>query len=163
MSNRREIRCFDYVNRPYEQVRKALIKDALTIFQSATGAAASRARSIASELRLDLGGIAVEASILISVTNVEEKPAAPLSDPATRLQLEWQAAKMPGLFPFMKADLSVYSLTPSETQLDFWGVYEPPLGAVGKALNAVVGHRIAEVSVHRFIEDVAAYLRNTLA
>jgi hypothetical protein len=30
-------------------------------------------------------------------------------------------------------------------------------------MNAIVGHRIAEASVHRFIADVAEYLRRTLA
>ena len=163
MSKGREIRCYDYVNRPYEQVRDALTKDALTIFQSATRAAASRAQSVASELRVDLGGIGVEAEIAISVNSVEEKPAESMGDRVTRLQLEWQAVKMPGLFPFMRAELAIYPLTSTETQLDFGGVYEPPLGAVGKALNAVAGHRIAEVSVHRFIADVASYLRQALA
>jgi len=163
MSKGREIHCYDYVNHPYEQVRDALNKNALTVFQSATKAAASRARSIASELRIDIGGIGVEADIRISVKNIEEKPSEAMSDPASRLQLEWEAATMPRLFPLMKAELSVYPLTATETQLDFLGVYEPPLGALGKAVNALVGHRIAEVSVHRFVSDVAGYLRQTLA
>jgi hypothetical protein len=77
--------------------------------------------------------------------------------------LEWEAATMPGLFPFMKGELSVYPLTSTETQLDFCGIYEPPFGAVGKTMNAIVGHRIAEVSVHRFVSDVAGYLRQALA
>ena len=85
-----------------------------------------------------------------------------MSRPATRLQLEWRAARTPRLFPLMKADLSIYPLTATETQLDFKGVYEPPLGLFGKAVNAVVGYRIAEVSVHRFVSDVAQYLRETL-
>ena len=63
----------------------------------------------------------------------------------------------------MKGDLAIYPLTSTETQLDFSGVYEPPLGPLGKAMNAIAGHRIAEVSVHRFINDVAGYLRHTLA
>jgi hypothetical protein len=163
MSKGREIRCYDYVNHPYEQVRDALSHDALAVFQSATKAAASRAQSVASELRVDIGGIAVEADIKIDVKNVQEKEPEAMSGPVTRLQLEWEAAKMPRLFPFMKADLSIYPLTSTETQLDFSGVYEPPLGALGKAMNAVAGHRIAEVSVHRFINDVAGYLRQTLA
>ena len=50
-----------------------------------------------------------------------------------------------------------------ETQLDFSGQYEPPLGAVGDAVDALVGHRIAEASVHRFVTDVARYLREHLA
>src|SRR5215472_7783461 len=50
----------------------------------------------------------------------------------------------------------------TEAQLDFWGFYEPPFGTAGKAINAVAGHRIAESSVHRFIEELAAYARRTL-
>jgi hypothetical protein len=161
MNKGREIRCYDYVNRPYEHVRDALSRDAPAIFRSATKAAASRAHSVASELRVDLGAIGLEADILISVKKVEEKTAA-VADPVTRLQLEWQAARMPGLFPFMQAELSIYPLTSAETQLDFSGVYEPPLGAVGKALDAVAGYRIAESSVHRFVADVAEYLRRTM-
>jgi hypothetical protein len=71
------------------------------------------------------------------------------------LLLEWEAATKPHLFPLMKGELSIYPLTATETRLDFWGLYEPPFGSVGKAVNAIVGHRIAEVSVHRFINDVA--------
>ena len=49
MSKGREIRCYDYVNHSYEQVRDALSGDARAVFQSATKAAASRAQSIASD------------------------------------------------------------------------------------------------------------------
>ena len=57
MSKGREIRCYDYVNYPFEQVRDALSKDSLAVFQAATKSAASKARSIASELRVDIGGM----------------------------------------------------------------------------------------------------------
>src|SRR5271169_6740039 len=163
MSKGRKIHCYDYVNHPYEHARDALKQDALTVFQSATMAAASRAQSIAAELHVDIGGIGVKTDIRISVKNVEEKVRDAMSTPATRLLLEWESATMPRLFPLMKAELSIYPLTANETQLDFSGLYEPPFGAVGKAMNAVVGHRIAEVSVHRFISDVAGYPRQALA
>ena len=133
------------------------------MFQSATKAAASRAQSIASELQIDMGGIRIEADIRVSVKNIEVKDHEVMSGPATRLHLEWEAARLPRLFPLMKADLSIYPITATETQLDFNGLYEPPLGPLGKALNAMVGHRIAEVSVHRFVSDLAGYLRKTLA
>ena len=162
MSKGREIRCYDYVNQPYERVRDALKENALTVFQSATKAAASRAQSIAAELHVDFGGIGVSTDIKIDVQSVEEKVVAG-STPATRLLLEWEAATMPRLFPLMKGELSIYPLTSTETQLDFSGVYEPPFGAVGKTMNAIVGHRIAEASVHHFITDVAGYLRHALA
>ena len=163
MSEGPEIRCYDYVNHPYERVRDTLTQHALTVFQSATKAAAYRAESIAAELHVNMGGVGIKSDIKISVKNVEEKVADAMSTPVTRLLLEWEAATTPRLFPLMKGELSIYPLTATETQLDFWGLYEPPFGAVGKAMNAIVGHRIAEVSVHRFISDVAGYLRQALA
>ena len=162
MSKGLEIRCFDYVNHPYESVRDAFKDHALAIFQSATTAATSRAHSVAAELHVDFGGIGVKSDIKIDVQSVEEKAAAG-STPTTRLSLEWEAATMPRLFPLMKGELSIYPLTSTETQLDFSGVYEPPFGPVGKTMNAIAGHRIAEASVHRFIADVAGFLRQTLA
>ena len=70
--------------------------------------------------------------------------------------------RSPHLFPFMKAELSIYPLTATETQLDLSGHYEPPLGALGTAVDALIGHRLAEASVHRFVTDVAEYLKTTL-
>ena len=32
----------------------------------------------------------------------------------------------------MKADLTIYPITATETQLDFKGLYEPPLGPLEK-------------------------------
>jgi hypothetical protein len=159
----RQIRCYDYVNRPYERVRHALTQNALKVFRSATKSAASRAKSVAAELHVDIGGISVKTDIRIVVTGIEEKVPDNISAPSTTLQLEWGAAAMPRLFPLMKGELSIYPLTSSETQLDFSGIYEPPFGAVGKTMNAIAGHRIAEVSVHRFVDDVAEYLRQALA
>ncbi len=163
MSKGSRIRSYDYVNHPYEQVRDALAKDARRVFQSATKAAASRAHSIASQLRVNIAGIEVATDIAISVESTEEGVQGATSAPATRLRLEWEAAKSPRLFPFMRAELSIYPLTATETQLDFSGRYEPPLGALGSAMNAIIGHRIAEVSVHRFVAEVAGYLRTALA
>jgi hypothetical protein len=163
MSKGRRIRCYDYVNRPYEAVRDALTADARAVFQSATRAAASRAHSVASQLRVNVAGIEVATDIAISVKHIEERAEGVTPAPATRIQLEWEAAKAPRLFPFMRAELSIYPLTATETQLDLSGFYEPPLGALGSAMNALVGHRVAEVSVHRFVTEVAAYLRTALA
>ena len=114
---------------------------------------------MASELHAGIGGIGLEAEIRITVKNIEESVSEAMGVPVTKLEIEWEAATMPHLFPLMKADISIYPLTATETQLDFWGEYKPPLGALGKAVNAIVGRRIAEASVHRFVSDVAAHLK----
>lgn len=162
MNAKREVRSFDYVNRPYERVRSALTRDPHGIFRAATRAAASRVRSLASELRVSVAGIEVGAEIDIAVGKVEEIERGPLRGPTTKLHLEWEAASHPRLFPIMEGTLAVYGLTGRETQLDFTGRYDPPLGPLGEALDAVALHRVAEASVHRFIQDVAQYLREAL-
>ena len=162
MSTARKIRSYDYVNQPYDRVRDALRQNALVVFQSATKAAASRAEAVAAELHVDFAGVGVKADIKIVVKDIAEKVGKTAASANTKLQLEWEAATLPRLFPFMRGELSVYPLTSTETQLDFSGMYEPPFGAVGKTVNAIAGHRIAEASVHQFIGDVAAYLRRVL-
>jgi hypothetical protein len=154
----KDIRCYDYVNHPYAQVRDVLKADALAVFRAATKAATSRAESVAAELRLDLGGIAIGTDIVIAITGVEEKTEGP----STTLRLEWEAAKLPRLFPLMKGELNIYPLTRTETQLDFSGTYDPPMGTLGELLDVVAGHRIADVAVHRFVSEVAEHLRRTL-
>jgi hypothetical protein len=160
MSERTTIRVYDYVNRPYASTKAALEEDAAGVFRNATKVAAVRAKSLASELHVNIAGFEVGADINIKVDSVETTERTGMFPERTVISLEWEAANMPRLFPFMKAQLAVYPLTSSETQLDLTGHYEPPLGIVGSVLDAAVGHRIAEATVQQFIKDVAAFLRN---
>ena len=158
-----EVRSYDYVNHPYAKVRDALTRDAVGVFRSATRSASSRAHDVASALRVQIAGMEIQKDIVIEVRSVVEKRNAALDTMVTHIQLEWEAAKSPRLFPLMKAELKVYALTATETQLDFHGKYEPPLGALGKVIDAMVGKRIAEASVHQLLSDVGAYMRRTLS
>jgi hypothetical protein len=63
----------------------------------------------------------------------------------------------------MEATLAVYPLSSEETQIDLHGRYRPPLGVLGNAVDALIGHRIAEASVLRFVQDVAARIDAELA
>lgn len=162
MAADREIRSYDYVNHPYEQVRDALRRDAKAVFRAATQAASTRAEKVAAALHVDVAGIRLSRDVVIEVKRIEETPTSPRAMPETTLELAWEAAESPRLFPLMRAELHVYALTSTETQLDFQGHYRPPLGALGRVMDAIVGHRIAEASVHCFLADVAAHLRQSL-
>jgi hypothetical protein len=161
MARSRDIRAFDYVNFPYERVRSVLTTDALAVFHAATRAATGRTHTLASALRVEIGGIEFGKEIELAVREKQQK-GKEKGGPMTRLEVDWKAARTPGLFPLMKAELAIYPLTATETQLDFSGHYEPPLGWLGTAVDAAVGHRIAEASVHRFVAEVAQYLRDEL-
>ncbi|HEX8951313.1 MAG TPA: hypothetical protein VF945_05685 [Polyangia bacterium] len=161
MSERRELHCYQYVTVPYEKVRDALRSDATGIFQRATVSATSRARELVSTLRVGVGAVEIGADVKIEVRAVDEKVSA-LGDHTTVLELAWTAANAKALFPSMEATLSVYPLSKQETQIDLYGRYKPPMGVVGSALDAIVGHRVAEASVLRFVQDVAARINSEL-
>lgn len=76
-------------------------------------------------------------------------------DEVTVVPLTWRATATPGLFPVMSADLEVAPLDAELTQLTLRGRYEPPLGAVGRRLDRLLMHRVAEASVRSFLARLA--------
>ncbi|MEZ5319489.1 MAG: hypothetical protein R2752_18970 [Vicinamibacterales bacterium] len=158
----REIRAFDYVNQPYASVRDLLAKDAGSLFRSATKVAEARTGELVAALSVDIQGLEVSRDITIRIGDARED-TGPRHSHVTHIPIEWQAKDSPGLFPVMKADLAVYPLSSTETQVELTGRYEPPMGIIGKALDAAVGHRIAEASVHRFVTAVVEHIRQRMA
>jgi hypothetical protein len=111
-------------------------------------------------LHVRLAGVDIGKDVAIKITGVKHDTA--YARPATRILLEWQATNNPRIFPAMKATLVIFALSATETQLELRGSYEPPLGKFGEVLDAAAGHRLAEASVTRFIQEVAGWLREEL-
>jgi hypothetical protein len=163
MSTDREIRAFDYVNQPYERVRDVVRREALSIFHRATSAATDRREQMVASLSVDIAGVELRKNVVIRLGEfVEDKTGHSELSRIARLPVQWEAVDDASLFPSMKAELAIYPLTFTETQVELRGVYEPPMGLLGGAIDRVVGHRLAEASVHRFIGEVVEYLRREL-
>ena len=161
MSEPRHLHCYEYVNVEYDKVKGALSHDALGLFQRATASATLRARDIASTLRVAMGPLELGADVKIVVRSVHERASA-LGDSRTEVEIAWSAASAAGLFPSMEATLAIYPLSAHETQIELDGRYRPPLGAVGNVIDAVVGHRLAQASVLRFVQDIATRINREL-
>jgi hypothetical protein len=159
MSQRKKVRCYGYVERPYENVRALLHREPLELFQRATNSASARTRALIANLKVDVGGVEIGVDIRAHVIRVREEEGVAGLSPVTHVDLKWEAVRAPAFFPLMSAQLSAWPITATETQLELEGDYEPPFGAVGAALNAVLGHRIAEASVDRLLQDVLEQLR----
>jgi len=153
----RKLSCYDYVNHPYVRVRDTVLANPHYVFRHATAAATAQSAA----LHVRLGGIDVGTEVAIKVAGVEQDRTYDRA--TTKLFLEWQAASNPGMFPSMKATLLIFPLSATETQLELTGTYEPPMGKLGDAIDAAAGHRLAEASVTRFINEVAGWLREELA
>ena len=142
MSESREVSCYEYVNAPYDRVCDLLHIDAAGIFSRATATASERARELIATLRLNVGPVEVGVDVQLQVTCIADG-ATPVGDPRTRLDFTWQAARSARAFPTMEATLTIYR-----------GRYRPPLGTLGTAFDATLGHRIAEATLLRLLHDV---------
>jgi hypothetical protein len=154
---KRATRAFDYVNHPYEAVQAAMQKDAAAILQKATQVAEERSGEIVAALSVNIASVQLSKDVVIKVGAIREEGAG--FGRVLHVELAWRASDRPGLFPSMKGDLRIYPLSHSETQVDFDGEYELPLGLLGGVLDAVMGHRWAEASVHGFVRAVVERLR----
>ncbi len=152
-----QLTCHDDIHQPYARVRDALLANPGYVFRHAT--AAAKAETAA--LRIALGPIDVGVDVALQVLSVA-RDAMP-GEPLTKLTLGWTAARAPALFPVMWTTLSIFPLANGDTRIALDGTYQEPLGRAGQAIDAVVGHRIADASVSRFVKEVAGWLREELA
>lgn len=163
LMSEREIRSYDYVNQPYDRVRDALKQEAASVFQRATRLAEARTGELLVTLNVEGSGLSVSKEVELSIGEIhEEQRGGSLASRTLHVPLSWRAAQAPGLFPVMRAEFLVYPLSSTETQIELHGHYVPPLGVLGGALDAIVGHRFAEASVQRFVQAVSDRLRQQL-
>jgi hypothetical protein len=108
------------------------------------------------ELRFEVGGGAVTRRVDAEVGPMETDPAS------LRIPLRWKAAEHPKLFPLMDGELHITDVAGHDIELRIVGEYRLPLGAIGAAADAVAGHRVAEKSIRRFLEEVSRRLTDKL-
>ena len=72
--------------------------------------------------------------------------------------LRWSATGPSELFPVMEADLEVAPLGAEESQLRLSGSYDPPLGLIGRQLDRLLLHQLAEATVRAFLGQLVAAL-----
>lgn len=70
----------------------------------------------------------------------------------------WEAAGGASLFPRFDADLEVAPFGEGQTNVTIRGTYRPPAGLIGRQLDELVFHRLAEATVRAFLRNVCASL-----
>jgi len=74
------------------------------------------------------------------------------------IPLQWSATGPTELFPVMIADLEITPLGPDESQLRLSGSYDPPLGPLGRQLDRLLLHQLAEATVRALLGQLVAAL-----
>lgn len=153
----RQVHAYAYLERPYERVRLAFSNELVDVLEQVEADTNARALTVSQRLSAHFGPFEVGTRIDIEPTGFEQTPRdAPHA--SCSLRLTWRAARAESLFPIMHADLVAHPVGEQETQLALFGTYTPPLGALGTLGDAVLGHRVAEASAHRFVEALVRRL-----
>lgn len=77
-------------------------------------------------------------------------------DGGFRVGLRWEATGITaGLFPVLDGDFTLSPADRHTTRLTLVGVYRPPIGRLGAALDALVLHKVAEATVRSLLRSVA--------
>ena len=77
----------------------------------------------------------------------------------TALPMTWRATGAGALFPSLEADLEAAPLGANRTQLSISARYRPPLGPVGRTMDKVVLHRVAEATIKDFLDRAGESLQ----
>jgi hypothetical protein len=95
---------------------------------------------------------------------VEIELGVPVETPSrTWLPLIWKATGAEGFFPALEGELEAAPLGKELTQIGLSARYKPPFGMLGNTLDRIFLHRVAEATVHDFIQRVAAAMEAQLA
>jgi hypothetical protein len=81
----------------------------------------------------------------------------------TTIPIAWSASGPAGVFPALDADLEVAELEDGRCQLAISARYEPPLGAVGRAIDRALLSRVAEATLKDFLDRVREGIARRLA
>lgn len=77
--------------------------------------------------------------------------------------ITWRATGPGELFPILDGKLTVQPLGSHSSTLWFGGTYQPPLGALGREIDGVVMHNVAEATIKDFVKSAAARLSELAA
>jgi hypothetical protein len=134
-----------HIDRPVEQCHRILARDPRRWFPH-LGAAASYA------VGPKVAGVQVRKKV-----HVEAGEPVKIGD-FTQVPITWRATFIEGLFPVMVGQVELAPLDRNVTRLSVCGMYEPPLGQLGKQLDDAVLHRVAEATVKELVDAIAKHL-----
>jgi carbon monoxide dehydrogenase subunit G len=143
---------FAQIDRPFEAVREELVASGSAWLGDSLVAAYEEGERLSLKVSSAIGPLRVSKRVWAELGEMDLKP-----DRITQ-PLRWRAAGTTGLFPAMVADLEITPMGATMTSINFMGRYVPPLGPLGREVDRVLLHRLAQASVRALLERVAGHL-----
>ena len=146
------LRYFVVIDRPLQEVERQFLEGPERWLPALAVEANSNGVRMLSELGFKLAGRRIG-------RRVELELGAPRkTEGVTLLAIRWRAADAAGLFPVLEGHFELARMGIATTQLGLSASYEPPFGLVGKIADRAMLHRVAEITVKDFVEQIATRL-----
>jgi len=143
---------FIHIPLPVEQVRHRLFVAVSGLWQQVAAAAYDEGEELLSRVG-PFGPVpGLSKAVRVQVGKVRDRGEGFV------MPLQWSATGPTELFPVMVADLEVTPLGGRESQLRLSGSYDPPLGPVGRQLDRMLLHQLAEATVRALLKQLVAAL-----
>lgn len=148
---KQHIHLYDAVTVPFESVRRLLRDHPDRVLCEAAAHGEAGVEESVTALELDLAGFRVAKEVELEVLSFADVPGRV---PRARVQLRWEPVDHSHLFPSIEADLEAEPVEEGRSMLSLLGIYRPPLGAIGVAVDKVVLHHVAETAMRRFFHHL---------
>jgi hypothetical protein len=140
------VRYFVELPLPAAQVERALLASPAEWLSAMAGAAQERGDGLLTEVGVGPLGTRLRRRVQVELGEPVRFPSM------TSLPLTWEPVGLEGLLPRLDADIELGALGEDRTQLAVSARYRPPLGAVGRTVDRVLLHRVAEATVKDFLD-----------
>jgi hypothetical protein len=148
---------FMMVERPCHEIVAELEGGAAALFRQSLG----EAEADLDRLQLKVGPEKWPV-LLAKTVEVQFGPLRRHGD-VTLFAFSWQATGSGSLFPGLDADLELSPVGETRTELTLMGRYQPPGGALGRRVDELLLHRLADATVRAFLSSLAAKLASGAA
>ena len=139
---------FVQIDRPFAAVRDELVAAGPDWLGDSLVAAYEEGEQLSLRVISSIGPIRLSKRVSAELGELVLK-----SDRVTQ-PLRWRAAGATGLFPAMVAELEFTPMGTSMTSISFMGRYVPPLGPLGREVDRMLLHRLAQASVRALLSRV---------
>jgi hypothetical protein len=146
------LRYYVELDLPAEQAEKALLDFPSTWLPALADSAVERAEPLLAEVGIGRPSLRVTKCVTVRLGQPVRFPSK-LSIPMTWDPDGW-------LLPQLHAELELGTLGKDRSQLALSGRYDPPLGTVGRTVDRIALHRIAEATIKDFLDRLATILQS---
>jgi hypothetical protein len=140
------IRYYIELSLPVAKVEQALVSSPAGWLSVMAGEAQARGDGLLGEVGVGPLGVKLHRQVRIRLGEPIQFPSM------SSLPLTWEPVGLEGVLPQLDANLELGSLGGDRTQLAISARYRPPLGVVGRAVDRVLLHRVAEATVKDFLD-----------